>query len=229
MARLLGVWTAVRPRLRGGRPIRSSSGADAQARRQHGRSSTPTAAGRGALRACLMNRVSVAVLNRAYQAASRNSRERVLDLSESMFPVARKMLYFSTLRNARLPRVSKWLSHSRASRSTLTRSSGDLARDPVPIALASAKWFGGVRRWLRFTGEGICFALNFPRSSRSAAFASYLDGVLQRCGGWPNIIKDSRLSAAIVGATYPEYEAFRALYVHDRSGASVSVWSSLSA
>ena len=28
-------------------------------------------------------------------------------------------------------------------------------------------------------------------------------------GGWPNIIKDSRLTADVVSAAYPEYERFR--------------------
>src|SRR6185503_14318035 len=84
-----------------------------------------------------------------------------------------------------------------------------LSKSHIPITLASAKLFAGKQDLLRFTADGICFALNFSRSERSPDFLSYLDKLLMKCEGIPNIIKDSRLSAQTVADCYPEYEKFR--------------------
>jgi len=51
--------------------------------------------------------------------------------------------------------------------------------------------------------------LNFPRDQAGAAFAGFLDDLMLRHGGWPNLIKDSRLSADVVNAAYPECGQFR--------------------
>jgi decaprenylphospho-beta-D-ribofuranose 2-oxidase len=84
-----------------------------------------------------------------------------------------------------------------------------LEKVPTPVTLATAKLFGGTQRLLQFSGTGICLALNFPRTTDSIKFAEYLDGLLPAFHARPNLIKDSRLSAAVVEATYPEYELFR--------------------
>lgn len=84
-----------------------------------------------------------------------------------------------------------------------------LKRTRIPISLASAKLFRGERELLRFTGNGICLALDFPRTSGSAAFGAFLDDLVRQHGAWPNLIKDSRLSNEVVRDTYPGYEAFR--------------------
>jgi hypothetical protein len=51
--------------------------------------------------------------------------------------------------------------------------------------------------------------LDFPRSPYGKVFAEFLDRTIQEHGAWPNLIKDSRLTAATVANTYPEYEMFR--------------------
>lgn len=86
-----------------------------------------------------------------------------------------------------------------------------LAKNRIPITLASGKLFAGQQDLLRFSGNGICFALNFARSAESPKFLAYLDKLLLECGGIPNIIKDSRLPLEIVQSAYPEYDKFRRL------------------
>lgn len=83
-----------------------------------------------------------------------------------------------------------------------------LSKNSLSITLASAKLFAGKQDLLRFTGDGICFAINFARSVSSNQFMTYLDQLVLQCGGVPNIIKDSRLSQSVVAAAYPEYEKF---------------------
>ncbi|MBX9690247.1 MAG: FAD-binding oxidoreductase [Candidatus Obscuribacterales bacterium] len=84
-----------------------------------------------------------------------------------------------------------------------------LLKHPVSITLASSKLFAGKQDLLRFSANGICFALNFERNSESPKFLAFLDKLLLECRGIPNIIKDSRLSKEIVSQAYPEYELFR--------------------
>ncbi|KKR07389.1 MAG: FAD/FMN-dependent dehydrogenase [Candidatus Peregrinibacteria bacterium GW2011_GWC2_39_14] len=84
-----------------------------------------------------------------------------------------------------------------------------LCHNPTPITLASGKLFMGNQRLLRFTGNGVCMAVNFPRSKKSHEFVSFLHTLAIDIGALPNIIKDSDLSTQVLSATYPEYERFK--------------------
>jgi decaprenylphospho-beta-D-ribofuranose 2-oxidase len=84
-----------------------------------------------------------------------------------------------------------------------------LVRRPIAATLASGKIFRGNRELLRFTGDGFCLALNFPRTSESKHFLEFLDGLIVSLGGVPSIIKDSRVPHTVVDATYPEAQRFR--------------------
>jgi decaprenylphospho-beta-D-ribofuranose 2-oxidase len=87
----------------------------------------------------------------------------------------------------------------------------ELRTSHVPITLGSGKLFAGRQQLLRFSGEGVCFAINLARTSAATAFLRFLDEIAVDAGARPNIIKDSRLSRDVVEATYPEYERFRAV------------------
>ncbi|MCW1891753.1 MAG: FAD-binding oxidoreductase [Candidatus Uhrbacteria bacterium] len=84
-----------------------------------------------------------------------------------------------------------------------------LSGHSISVTLASAKLFVGEQRLLRFTGQGICMALDVPRSAQGRLFVDFLNDLATRTGAIPNIIKDAELSAPVVAACYPEYEAFR--------------------
>jgi decaprenylphospho-beta-D-ribofuranose 2-oxidase len=84
-----------------------------------------------------------------------------------------------------------------------------LGQNPLPITLASAKFFEGKQELLRFAGKGVCFALNFPRCPEADKFLRFLDELCLRLQLLPYIAKDSRLPLAVVRACYPEYESFR--------------------
>ena len=83
-----------------------------------------------------------------------------------------------------------------------------LRRQPLTITLASAKVFAGSHELLRFTGDGVCLALNFPRG-KASGFMNFLDDRVIALGGIPNIIKDSRLPRTVVDACYPGADEFR--------------------
>ncbi|MBS1996739.1 MAG: FAD-binding oxidoreductase [Cyanobacteria bacterium SZAS LIN-2] len=84
-----------------------------------------------------------------------------------------------------------------------------LSRHELPITLASGKFFHGQQKLLRFSGKGICFALNFPRTPAAAEFLLYLDQLAMKLDLIPYIAKDSRLPLEVVRHCYKDYDKFK--------------------
>jgi decaprenylphospho-beta-D-ribofuranose 2-oxidase len=77
------------------------------------------------------------------------------------------------------------------------------------VTLGSLKLFRGTTKFLRFSGSGICLALDVPASPRSAALFAQLDLLAVRDLAVVNLSKDSRLSAETCQCVFPEYAQFR--------------------
>jgi len=169
-----------------------------------------SAESRGNLPIKVFNRFSVRAMNILYGAkASKGESSVTLSLFDSMFPIQKsKELYFKFFGKVGFHEYQVVLPEERFAE-YVDGVKQFLLKTPLPITLASAKLFSGKSDLLRFTGKGICFALNFPRQVEAQQFLPYLDQLLIKCGGIPNIIKDSRLSRAVVEACYPEYSQFR--------------------
>jgi decaprenylphospho-beta-D-ribofuranose 2-oxidase len=157
----------------------------------------------------LVNRFSVRILNSAYKKVnSRHTQGKKLDLADALFPIHRLQTYYYILGNNGFHEYQMLLPKNIASNflselATIAETLG------VPITLASGKLFGGQQDLLRFSGEGICFAINFPRSEQSGRLLKWLDHNLVICGGKPNLIKDSRLPRQVAEACYPGISEFR--------------------
>lgn len=129
-------------------------------------------------------------------------------LFDSIFPIQNsKELYFKFFGAAGFHEYQVLLPKERFSE-YIDALRSYLQVNPLPITLASGKLFSGKQDLLRFSGEGICFALNFPRCQAAAAFLVYLDSLMGELQAIPNIIKDSRLTADLVSRLYPEYDLF---------------------
>ncbi|HLQ38448.1 MAG TPA: FAD-binding oxidoreductase [Planctomycetota bacterium] len=163
---------------------------------------------RGAFRLGCFNRLTTRPFNALYQRLlRRQSAPQQLELFDFLFPVHDKEVYFKLFGRRGFHELQVLVPVA-AFPEFLQRLRAAIERLRLPVTLASAKLFRGERRLLRFTGDGICLAIDFPRSRRSAAFATAVDAMLPGLGGWPNLIKDSRLPLATVRATYPQYEQF---------------------
>ena len=171
---------------------------------------------RGRFRAQVLNSATTAPFNRAYGAMQRmQPASQEMGLFSFLFPVARKVAYFELFGRAGfheyqvvVPRPA-FREYARALREFL-------ARERTPVTLASCKLFRGTSSHLRFDGDGVCVALDFPRGAAGARLNAFLDDLSRSLHAPPNIVKDSRLPAAVVQACYPGYEAFRAaLRRHD--------------
>jgi decaprenylphospho-beta-D-ribofuranose 2-oxidase len=171
---------------------------------------------RGRLRAQWLNRATAAPFNRAYAALQGfQGRAREMDLFAFLFPVAGKVAYFELFGRRGFHEVqvivpaAAFADYARALKRHV-----EGAR--APVTLASCKLFRGAPAHLRFDGDGVCVALDFPRGAAGARLAELLDGLARDMKTPVNVVKDSRLPRAVAAACHPGYEAFRAaLARHD--------------
>jgi decaprenylphospho-beta-D-ribofuranose 2-oxidase len=173
------------------------------------RSLSLSAASRAAWRVPLLNRWTTKAMNIAYPKKQMWRGGRSLTtLGDALFPVHTKQLYFKLFGTAGFHEFQAIIPTGGVVE--YTEAIRDyLVRRPIAITLASGKVFRGQRELLRFTGEGLCLALNFPRTRQSRHFLEFLDGLIVSLGGVPSLIKDSRLPHSVVEATYPEAQRFR--------------------
>jgi decaprenylphospho-beta-D-ribofuranose 2-oxidase len=164
----------------------------------------------------LLNCYTTQALNFAYRSKQFiQGRIRRVKLYDVLFPIHETQFYFKLfgIRGFHEYQVIMPIEHIT---DYLNAVRNYLAHHSLAVTLASAKLFGGQRELLRFTGEGICFALNFPRTSEASSFLTFLDELVVTLGGIPNIIKDSRLPRSVLEACYPEVQRFRdQLHVFD--------------
>jgi FAD/FMN-containing dehydrogenase len=77
-----------------------------------------------------------------------------------------------------------------------------------PFAIASLKIFRGKRRLIRYDGNGVSFSLQIPNSKPVLRLLDEVDELNVAHGVYTNVLKDSRLSAEVAQAEYPELPMF---------------------
>lgn len=158
----------------------------------------------------LYNRLSLPFVNAAYRFRTRHFREpQSISIVQALFPIHGSEIYFSLYGKTGFHEYQALVPFVRAA-GFVEEVRRRAARRGVTIALCSAKAFAGEERFIRFAGEGIAIAFNFPRGASGAALMADIDALLIEARGKPNIAKDSRLSAEVARACYPGLEAFRA-------------------
>jgi decaprenylphospho-beta-D-ribofuranose 2-oxidase len=155
------------------------------------------------------NRLSVPIINAAYRYKTRRFRHgRSMSMIEALFPLDGSEIYFSLYGRRGFHEYQALVPLAQAV-NFVERVRRCAARRNVAIALCSAKAFAGQGRFIRFAGEGISIAFNFPRGKGCMDLMADIDALLIEIGGRPNIAKDSRLPAEIARACYPGFEDFR--------------------
>jgi decaprenylphospho-beta-D-ribofuranose 2-oxidase len=157
----------------------------------------------------VVNRYSIATLNLVYKKIhSTNLIGKQSDIADALFPIHRVQGYYHFLGSHGFHEYQILLPKSVAGE-YLNQLGSVAAELKIPITLASGKMFGGQQNLIRFSGEGVCFALNFMRSRQADVLLDWLDTNLVSYGGRPNLIKDSRLPRQIAEACYPGIDEFR--------------------
>lgn len=158
----------------------------------------------------LYNNFSLPVLNAAYRMKTRRFRHaRSIDIIQALFPIHNSEIYFSLYGRKGFHEYQALVPFAEVT-AFLDNVRRYAARRGQTIALCSAKAFGGEERFIRFAGEGIAVAFNFPRGKESTELMSDIDALLIDIGGKPNIAKDSRLPAEVMRACYRGWDGFRA-------------------
>ncbi|MGH9336884.1 MAG: FAD-binding oxidoreductase, partial [Vicinamibacteria bacterium] len=125
-----------------------------------------------------------------------------IPLYEAMFPFARRFEYFLLYGRRGLAEYQAIVPHA-----SIEAFLGELERRILRArpdgVMVSMKLFRGEPRLLRFEKDGVCLTLDFARSSATTKFFETLDEMCIEAGAIPNVIKDSRLPAAIVRKCYP--------------------------
>ena len=171
---------------------------------------------RGRWRAPLLNGATLGPFNRAYAALQGfQGRAQEMDLFAFLFPVATRVVYFELFGRRGFHEyqvivpAGAFAEYARA----LRRHVED---ERAPVTLASCKLFRGTPAHLRFDGDGVCVALDFPRGPAGARLIAFLDGLSRSLRTPVNVVKDSRLPRDVAAACHPGVEAFReALARHD--------------
>ena len=207
--KILGSGYVFQARFAAGGPADATDAGDADA-------PALSAASRGAWRVALLNSFSVRGLNRIYRFQQRSALlGKNMTLLDALYPVHGAQNYFR-LFGSRGFHEYQVILPMRAMLEYVDAIEERVRRRALVITLASAKAFAGTRELLRFTGDGICLALNLPRDGSSLEAMAFLDERVVALGGVPNIIKDSRLPRAVVDACYPGASDFRtALRAYD--------------
>lgn len=170
-----------------------------------------TSIGRESWRLPFINFLTVRLLNKAYKYQHLPTLNgRMMSLEDALFPSHRVQSYFKLFGAKGFYEYQAILPQNLAPEYFKAIHS-QINQQYVSISLASAKSFSGPRELLRFSGAGICIALNFPRNDFGAKFMSFLDERILEFGGVPNIIKDSRLSREMVDSCYPGANEFRGM------------------
>ena len=170
-----------------------------------------SAASRCRWRISLLNPLTIWMMNRIYWLqVTMRSRPGYVELRDALFPIHQTQSYFKLFGNRGFHEY-QIIIPTAGIEEFCAMLREHLSHHRSLITLASAKLFRGDPELLRFTGDGICFTLNFPRDNYASRLLTSLDEFTTHSGAKPNIIKDSRLPRVVVEATYPGITQFRTL------------------
>lgn len=163
----------------------------------------------------LMNRWSLAAMNRLYRACAGKAGERHVSLWKALFPFVAIPGYFYLY--GRRGFLEHQIVVPEPSFGAYAARLGALIREHrVPFGLAAMKLFRGPQRLLRFRGDGISLAIEAPNGPATRDLFRAIDTLDAELGCRANILKDARLPADAVARQYPERDEFRArLQAHD--------------
>lgn len=189
---------------------RITSGGSAEAKVQPGRLS---AVHGNRLPFCLLNRWVMRAINATYSYRSRRTfRRGGRGVGEVIFPIHGNEIYFRLFGRNGFLEYQAIVPHDRvADYLRFTRELANLY--DVSFTLAIERVFAGQNDLLRFDGDGMAIAFEFPRRRRAQQFMAELDKFVIESGSRPNIYKDSRIPRGVVEATYPECGKFRAIRI----------------
>jgi decaprenylphospho-beta-D-ribofuranose 2-oxidase len=162
---------------------------------------------RAAFPPSLINATSIRAMNALYRKLNRPGSLR-MPVTSALFPIHGKESYFKLFGRRGFLEYQAVVPDA-AFAEYVARVREAARKFGTPIALAAGKYFSGKASLLKFSGTGICLAIDVPRNATSHLLFDAFDRILLDTNSIPNIVKDSRLPPAVVEAAYPEYGRFK--------------------
>jgi len=150
---------------------------------------------------CLYNKVSIFTLNLLYYFYNILFKVKNISLSDAIYPFTKNKFYFTLFASSGFYEYQVIIPHKNFSDYLIELENIYKKFRPV-ITLMSTKYFNSKKKYLYFSGKGICIALNLPKNKNSVLFLNELDNISIKYECIPNISKDSRLSLHIIKKTY---------------------------
>lgn len=148
------------------------------------------------------------VINEVYRRIGLRRSHRRQPLGEYLFPALGKEFYFDWFGEGGFIEVQTLISGD-AVKTWMDEALAAVGRAGKPVALTTVKRFGGCRSLLNFDGDGWVISFDVRDDADGFALCGLLDDINSRLGCLGNILKDSRLSAAVVRRQYGSgYDAF---------------------
>ena len=155
----------------------------------------------------LWNRVTIPLGQRLFAARSLHPPQRTQTPFDAAFPFASHTAYHRFFGAPGLAELQILVQSETIEQ--FTAGAAELVRRiRPPLVMISTKPFSGRQRSLSMSGTGILFTFDLARTGRTRDFLSAFDELTTTVRAQPNIAKDSRLPAAVVAATLPDYEHF---------------------
>ncbi len=154
-----------------------------------------------------IRRPTMQLANRAYRLLDDRMGTETGPVEDLAFPINGREFYFDGFGRAGF-REYQFIVPVPSWPAVAERTASLIDRHDVTPSLGSLKLFSGVGPHLRFRTDGVCLAIDAPATPNALALFADLDRLVVDAGGRPNLAKDSRLPAAVVAATYPEYGVF---------------------
>jgi len=157
---------------------------------------------------CLWNRLTVPAASWAFMLAnSGRGQSRTMSVNEACFPFEQQQAYHRFFGRKGLGEMQLLISVAEFNR-FVDRLAAVIRQQRPLITFMSIKAFRGRSRALSVSGEGLLLAIDYVRSPTADGFESSMDRLILDTGVQPNVSKDSRIAASVVGRSLPGYRNF---------------------
>ena len=160
------------------------------------------------LRFNLFSRLNIKLLNKFFYYRNKKLNKDI-NISDALFPFARNRFYFSLFGASGFYEHQCIIPYKYFARYVKELENLNIQYKPT-ITLFSCKYFNSKKKYLNFSGQGICLAVNLPKTNSSSIFLSELEKIAIKYDCILNLNKDSHVSFMIVKKIYKRnYEIFK--------------------
>lgn len=157
----------------------------------------------------LLSYLAPLAVNRTYRFLENiKPKVQVTDVLSAAFPIQGKEIYYDAFGNRGFCEYQMIIPQKYWSE-FVNELQNLISISKIQITLASLKLFKSPQRYLHFSEDGVCLAIDVVSSPSALEFLKGLDLLVIKFKGLPNIAKDSRINQKVVATCFQQYEDFK--------------------